>query len=362
MKKVLLSCLAFAAGAAMAIAQDEPMYPSTLDFTLNGEKELKGVNVSQTMVPYDGSQCLTIKITGVCDADAVKMDFVTPAGWDYALIDLLLNGEDSPFMTRSGNHWLPLNKIDNNYKKGNSFNFPVDGKGNYGTIYLVKGDNLWDISIDIEFNVSKSGGTDPGDDPSVGDEPAFPTHLEVATTAKGLEYSQTIEWDVLTISLTGEISEPTFDVVLDVPEGWTGFISIPYEDSIEISESGVSDRNTRSEESYWMTIEEFIEFSESSFMPITPIKGNKFTFTPNDEEQDVAIYLYKDDKVYVGDYIALETSVSAKSNPNDPTGISSVKDGDKAAYYDLNGNKVRILNNGMYIKVADGNVTKVVVK
>ena len=154
MKKVLLSCIALVAGAAMAIAQDEPVYPKTLDFTLNGEKELAGVSVSQTPVPYDGAECLTINITGECDANAITMNFVTPEGWDYALINSVIGGADTPFMTRSGNHWFPINKMESGYKKGNSFKFPVDGKESYGTIYLVNGENIWDISIDITFKVA----------------------------------------------------------------------------------------------------------------------------------------------------------------------------------------------------------------
>lgn len=75
MKKVLLSCMAIAVGATMAMAQDEPVYPTSLDFTLNGEKELSGVSVSQNMVPYDGTECLSISITGECSADAIKYGF-----------------------------------------------------------------------------------------------------------------------------------------------------------------------------------------------------------------------------------------------------------------------------------------------
>lgn len=150
MKKVLLSCIALTAAVAMAVAQD-PVYPSSLDLTLNGENELSGVTVSQKMK----SGSLNIDIKGESDADLIIMEFKTPDGWDYSLVGSVLGSTDAPFLTRSS-HWLPVSlATDQGYTEGNSLNFPVNGKEYLGTIYLAKGDNVWENPIDITCKLSK---------------------------------------------------------------------------------------------------------------------------------------------------------------------------------------------------------------
>lgn len=302
MKKVLLSCMAFAAGAAVAIAQDEPVYPSSLDFTLNGEKELSGVSVSQTMV----KESLTIDITGESDATAITMDFVTPEGWDYALIGSIIGDLDNPFKTRSS-HWLPVSlATQQGYKKGNSFSFPADGTGCMGTIYLVNGNNVWEYPIDVNFNVKHSGGSD---DPVV-DAPTFPESIGIKTSSEGLSVWQGEEDDVYTIKISGKPEEPTFDVVLSVPEGWDGFISLPYDDSIVIGESVGAQRKTRSIDPYWVDIDEAYGWGCE--------KGNVFTFTPNGEKQDVLVYLYKGNMVDAANWISLEYTEEENADPAFP--------------------------------------------
>ncbi len=496
MKKVLLSCIALAVGTAMSLAQevnnpDLPTYPSTLNFTLNGEKELPGVSVSQTMVPYDGSECLTIDITGEYDANVITMDFQTPDGWDYALIDSQIDGADSPFSTRSkeSDSWVAVKDVMG-YKEGNYFKFPVNGKQCYATIYLVKGDNVWAYPIDITAKFTKIEGTekDPNaltlpealeytlngekeltgikvkqqiddtyhlinitgecdsdkitvsfatpkgwdglmiadfygygeittvetrselslipienilgmgfkegntitfetdgeanigyialvkgdmvcstfidfditvgntngsDDPIVVDAPEFPTSVGITTYANGLEVWQGEEYDILTIRLTGEIEEETFDVVLDVPEGWDGFVSLPSDESIVIGESGIGPRKTRAEEPYWIEIDEVIDWGAE--------KGNKFTFTPNGEKQDVMIYLYKDGMVDVANWISLENNEVKSSS--DPSAVEGINVNDvNSAYFDMNGRKIANPAKGVYVKVADGKAKKIVVK
>ncbi|MDE6478626.1 MAG: hypothetical protein K2L45_00020, partial [Muribaculaceae bacterium] len=299
MKKVLLSCMALAAGAAMAIAQEEATYPSELNFTLNGEKELSGVNVSQTITQYDGAPLLTIKITGECDADALTMDFVTPEGWDYALIDLLLDGGNSPFTTRSGDLWLPINRIDKNFKKGNSFNFPVDGKDNFGTIYLVKGDSFWSNSIDIEMNVSKVGGS--GDDQPVTpptEMPEYPESLNITLNGEkelaGVTVTQTMEPyvgdDYLTVTVTGECEANEITINMATPEGWDSMLTYSdYDGASEEINPLKSKAPAKEGDDYWMPL---------SFAGwLTP--GNTITLPVDGEEWRASAYLVKGEDVYM---------------------------------------------------------------
>ncbi len=298
--------MALAAGAAMAIAQDEPVYPSVLDFTLNGEKEISGVNVSQTISQYDGAPLLTIKITGTCDADALKMDFVTPEGWDYALIDLLLDGENSPFTTsfttRSSNLWLPLNRIDKNYKKGNSFNFPTNGKDNYGTIYLVKGDSFWSNSIDIEMNVTKTGGS--GDDQPVTppvDMPEYPESLDITLNGEkelpGVTVTQTMEpyddlANNLTVTVSGKSDADLITLAFPTPEGWDYMmVRSDYEKELDDTEAVKAKAPALEDEDYWMPV------SMASWYGVAP--GNSVTFPVDGDQWGGTALLVKGEDAYM---------------------------------------------------------------
>lgn len=352
MRKVLLSCFALAAGTAMAMAQGIPEYPESLNFTLNGEKELKGVSVSHTMVPYEGTKYLKYEITGKSNANVITMDFETPDGWDYPLIALIIDGEGSPFNTRSGEskHWYPVKDVTSmGYKRGNSFNFPVNGKDIYATIYLVKEDKVWEYSIDIEFNVSKAEGS--GDVPPGTEDPDIPESLNVTViNDDGLEISQYKEEGALTLSIKGTTDDEEVNVILDVPEGWDGFISTPYDDGIEIGESSFNPRNTRAQEIYWYPIEDLIE---DGF-----IKGNRFTFKPNGKEQDVATYLYKGDDADMLNWISIEVNITKIES-----GVDYVDTQNSARYYDLHGNVTSASQAGVYVRIgADGRVSKIMVK
>ncbi len=133
MKKVLLSCIALAAGSAIAMAQALPEYPDHLDFTMNGEKELTGVTVTQEMIPYDGDDYLTITINGECDADVITLDMVTPEGWDGMLVfsqfqdnsDIELLKSKAPVATDE-DHWWSL-ELAGWFKEGNTLKFNVAG-------------------------------------------------------------------------------------------------------------------------------------------------------------------------------------------------------------------------------------------
>lgn len=348
MKKVLLSFLAIATGSAIAIAQDtsDLTLPDHLDYTLNGEKELPGVNVRQLI--DESTHVFSIK--GECEADEITVAFDIPEGWDGMMIaDTFGEGEISTVKTR-GTELIPVKDIlGQGFVEGNAITYATNGEAQWGMIALIKGDMACPTFIDYDLTVSQSGGSDvPG--PSE-DDPAYPESLVINTfPEEGLEVWQGEDFEIYTIGISGEISEPTFTVVIDIPEGWDGFISIPYEDNIVIGESGFNPKKTRAEEYYWEDIDEVLSWGA--------IKGNRFTFTPNGEEQDVAIYLYKGDQVEMVNWISLETMVSV----NLGSAVNGVNAAEKATYYDLQGNRIAKPAKGMYVKVADGKATKVVVK
>lgn len=347
MKKVLLSCIALAAGTAMAIAQEDPVYPSTLDFTLNGEKDLTGVSVNQTM----GNESLLIEITGESDVDEITMDFVTPDGWDYALIGSVIGDEDNPFKTRSS-HWLPVSlATQQGYKKGTSFSFPADGKKSYGTIYLVKGDNVWDTPIDIEFIVSKATGS--GDTSLL----EYPEHLDMTINGEaslpGITVSQELipydGDDYLTINVTGTYDADEITIDMTTPEGWDGMLTFTdygeEEDEIEPLRVKVN-----------MDEDSWVPLMFASWMGLT--ESNTLTFSVDGKEHQAMVYLVKEDNYY-----AVNIDFIFQVSKTDGSAVESINAiGGKAAYYDMNGNKIAKPDNGIYVKVANGKAAKVVVK
>ena len=314
MKKVLLSCVALAAGTAMAMAQAMPEYPEKLDITLNGEKELPGVTVAQTMEPYDGDDYLTITVSGEYDGDFITLDFPTPAGWDSMLVYSSYSGdvEDiEPLKSKAPAKddeecWMPL-EYAGWLTPSNSLTFPVDGFEWSGLAYLVKGDNYYVVNIDFVFNVAKAGGSDV----PVVEGPVFPDHFVVDTFDEGVEVTQGVEWGVYTIKVEGEVASNYVSVVIDTPEGWDGLISKNWgnEGEVIIEENNPGPRATRAEE---------VELEPISDLGEDFIKGNRFTFettyVPGFENyHTVEIRLYKGDMASVQE-VNLEVYVSKKES------------------------------------------------
>lgn len=69
-------------------------------------------------------------------------------------------------------------------------------------------------------------------------------------------------------------------------------------------------------------------------------------------------YLYLEDKVVVSNHIAVEVMVS---NDNS-SGISLVNPDANVRYYDLFGSEVVNPAKGIYVKVANGKASKVIIK
>lgn len=287
----------------------EPKYPEALDFTINGEKELAGVTVDQTM--DQGS--LSINVLGKTDADEVSMTFATPEGWDGLLIMSLADVSDIEFAkTRSEEDWFSIEYASMyGFVKGNTVTFPVDGEDNWATIALYKGDLVYQTTIVVNFEVTKN----------VSDDLVFPESLVVDTFNEGLEVTQYVDWGTLTIKVEGEVSTNTFPIVIDVPEGWDGFISCNWsEDNVIISENDQQPKRTRAEEVEMIPISEL--GSEPWYKDLVFEKGNRFTFQPTydpdyNRYQTVEIHLYKGDMA-TAKYFNLDVYVSKGEDPAIP--------------------------------------------
>ncbi|MDE5850103.1 MAG: hypothetical protein K2H38_08165, partial [Muribaculaceae bacterium] len=287
---------------AMAMAQALPEYPEKLDITLNGEKELPGVTVAQTMEPFDGDDYLTITVTGEYDGDFITLDFPTPEGWDGVLVfnNSVADDDIEPLKSKAPAKddeecWMSL-EYAGWLTPGNSLTFPVDGFEWGGSAYLVKGDNYYVIGIDFVFDVS---------------QPAkYPDHLDFtingAKELAGVTVTQELDEGVLNILASGKTTAEQVTFTFDTPAGWDGFmISAPYG---EVSEKEFI--KTRSEED-WTPIE-YLE-------PMGYVPGNSVTFVIDGEDNFAGLALIKDGKAYVSP-IAFNFSVTKEEGSGDEPG------------------------------------------
>ena len=279
----------------------EPTFPKTIEYTINGEKELAGVDV----VIKESEWGPSMSVTGKSDAETIALTFAVPEGWDGWIInaDWAEVSEQPVAKTRSEEDWMPLDFYLQNmgFVKGNTVTFAVEEEDNYATLALYKGDKVYNATIDIEYNVVPAGG-------AVTTEPVFPESIGVTTYSEGLVEEQTNDEGQITVAITGEIEETTFDVVLDVPEGWDGFVSMVQSGEVTVSgNSSVDPRMTRAEEEGWISLEEALAAEG--------VQGNKFTFKANGERSHVEVYLYKGEQVYVANSITLTANVKKYVDP-----------------------------------------------
>ncbi len=294
---------------------EAPQFPKSLEYTLNGEKELEGISVTQQ---FDDTYHL-INITGECDSETLSVTFATPEGWDGLMIADFFGFADISTITRGEAELTPVaDVLGMGFKEGNTVTVVADGEANPGYIALVKGDMVCTTFIDYDITVSKVGG---GDEP-IGDDPTFPETIGITSYAEGLNIEQTAEEGLISININGEIEEEEFDVILDVPEGWDGFISLSYDD-VEIGESVIAPRQTRAEDSLWVPVEDLVE---DDF-----VVGNKFTFKANGEEQYVSVYLYKGD---VAD-MAYTISITNEGVTQTGTAIGDLAEENQKAYEEV---------------------------
>ncbi|MDE6637677.1 MAG: hypothetical protein K2K32_05510 [Muribaculaceae bacterium] len=229
------------------------------------------------------------------------MTFGTPEGCD-GLVIMAPYGETSEIellKTRAEEDWMDLDYVTTymGFNKANTVTFACDGDDNFAYLGLVKGDKVYQSIISLSFNVSKAGGT-------TDDEPLLPESINVTTFVDGLIVDQERDSDdgSIYIDITGTITQSEYTLVLDVPEGWDGFVSMPWFGAdVTIEESGTGPRKIAATDHDWVSLDYFLGEGY--------VKGNKLTFKPTNDWEYVFTYLYKGDKVDYNTYIGFAAKV-----------------------------------------------------
>ena len=202
-----------------------------------------------------------MSIEGSCDADEITVTFDTPKGWDGFIINSSGEVSQKNFVNTRGEYdWTLVSNLYQ-FTAGNSITFPVDGEDGYATLALTLGDNAYNTTITLEYNVSK-GGDEPGDDDTV-----FPSQFEISANVEGLTIEQgTHPWyGTPLISVEGECAKDKFELTFKVPDGWDGFVFQSASDMYKSSNSPMKKANP----TFWYDLNEVLEMGYKKTNTIT---------------------------------------------------------------------------------------------
>ena len=180
--------------------------------------------------------------------------------------------------------------------------------------------------------------------------PEFPTSLNVTlSNNEGVELTVDDSQGVFLIEVTGKSSEEELTITVAVPEGFDGFVSIR---DIDMDFGiGNDPLSTRAEEAEWWPIDVLLEqgFKEA----------NTMTF-PVDGYHSGMFLLCKNGCADMNNNINVEFDVEY----DETSGVSGVNAAENATYYDLQGNRIAKPETakGIYVKVAEGKASKIIVK
>ena len=299
-----------------------------------------------------------IYVNGETESDTVTVTVEVPEGWDgfYAAVwgEDSGEGDATPYArakaasvdTSDEDMWMPLEYLTEGMplKDTNTLTFSVGEEGmSMGIMFLYKGDNALYLPINVMPSITK---------PEPPAELEFPEELTISASVPGLSISQTrVDVDYTQVTIAGSTDAESVTITFEVPEGWDGFYGMTSsefdpgdaEPLAKARKAAATD-----DEDMWMPAEMLPQMIPGMK------KTNTLTFTTDEEEQTGMLFLYKGDQVYMHQ-IAVNFDVT--------TGIDAIEAVDSAArYFNLQGVEVKNPETGVYVKVANGKVSKVIVK
>ncbi len=317
------------------VVEADPEFPAEIALTVNSD-----LNVTQG----DEQGVYTISVKGETTEDKVVIKLEVPEGWD-GFIGMTDVDYDPDFglmkMKAYATEWISVEDLEGyGFKKVTELTFPADGEDHQGTLYLYKGDQADEANqIAIEVNASKA---------AVAVDPVFPETFNVVVPATDatLEVKQGYDQDVYTISVTGESKAETVTITIEIPEGWDGFVGMT--DSEYEPEHQLFKKAAAAE---WAPLATMLAYGMK--------EGNALTFDVDGKDYQGQLYLYKGDMVDMANQIALEVNIEKSAI----TAVEAIEAADAdARYFNLQGAEVVNPGAGIYVKVANGKATKVIVK
>lgn len=337
MKKSLLLGAAIAMTAISAFSAD-PVIPDSYDLT----SDSRGVTITQG-VNEDWDDYYTIEVYGTSAKENVTLDFNLPEGWDGIIyVDRVLAAWDIR-PARVAPQWIDLDKVKSELageevQISRSIEIPVDGQTHVISCWLYSGDRA-----DMANGFLVLARIEKGEEKA----PEFPEEFDVKASVSSVSISQEIddETDVPILNVTGSTFAEDVTLTFDLPDGWDGIIGGFFSFGI-----------MKKAPAGWATINEFHQEMGGMIEDIT--EGLTITIPVDGEIHMGQYYLYSDGYVDIQHGFMVLATIE-KSMPD---GVTEIGSGTTARYFNLQGAEVAAPGNGVFIRIADGKASKVIMK
>ena len=323
-----------------------PAFPEAFEATVSVE--------SVEMTQGDEQGVYTISVKGESDQENVTVTVKVPEEWDgfLGMSEDDINPDDINPMAKIAkaaddeeDSWIPVEAmLGAGMKKANSFTFAVDGDEHTAQLYLYKGDKVYVANhVEIYFEVAKAAEPEP--------EPEFPESIGIAADSETVTIEQGYDEEIEAIAITvgGKTANDNVKFTFTLPEGWDGVIGTIAAFGAE--EPAVMARSAEE----WTTIEDF----KAAMGDEEIVEGTEITVPADGKQYIGSLHLYAGDKVYVSAGFMLAVNVAKTTS-----GITEIEgeDGEDVRYFNIHGVEVVNPTSGIYVKVANGKASKVVVK
>ncbi|MDE5568452.1 MAG: hypothetical protein K2J12_08410, partial [Muribaculaceae bacterium] len=309
---------------------------------------------SVEMTQGDEQGVYTISVKGESDQENVTVTVKVPEEWDgfLGMSEDDINPDDINPMAKMAkaaddeeDAWIPVEAmLGAGMKKANSFTFAVDGDEHTAQLYLFKGDKVYVANhVEIYFEVAKAAEPEP--------EPEFPESIGITADSETVTIEQGYDEEIEAIAITvgGKTANDNVKFTFTLPEGWDGVIGTIAAFGAE--EPAVMARSAEE----WTTIEDF----KAAMGDEEIVEGTEITVPADGKQYIGSLHLYAGDKVYVSAGFMLAVNVAKTTS-----GITEIEgeDGEDVRYFNIHGVEVVNPTSGIYVKVANGKASKVVVK
>ncbi|MDE7345533.1 MAG: Ig-like domain-containing protein [Muribaculaceae bacterium] len=353
-----------------------PAFPEFIPVSIFGEGLVDNQEINNGI--------LTIKVMGESESDEVVVVLEVPEGWDGLISDAENVSEYTVGpRTRAGEtEWQSIETLlAADWKKGNQFTFPADGLLHETMIRLYKGeqfDAAENNIISLQVTVSKIE--------EMPELPALPEKFDITVSSKDVEVWQGAYSDLkgfemsaedmeivemnqprYAIVLSGETPDKTVTLTFNLPEGWAGVYPVEFLGAPQDEEENATraEEETPWTESELMMLEDW-KYNWMSGMFDTSMKeGTVFEYTVEDNQHVYFNWLYAPLSMYGEEFDAVDMSnmfLIIDNIKSKESSVGSIESVSAVRYYNLQGAEVANPQPGVYVKVANGKASKIVVK
>lgn len=318
-----------------------PVVPTEIAYTVEGLDE---EDVMFLPADEEYGDPMTIQAMGATTSTNVKITLTVPEGWD-GFVGGELAGMIYSTKKKAQSEWKSLDEVlemDPSFTvlKDNVIEIPVDGMMHSWMFMLYKDDKV-DVNTENALAVGAFIRFDSSD-------LTYPETFGVAVNNDNLKVTQKAlyEWEN-EIEVTGTTDKVNVEITLTVPEGWDGFIGSMFEDEAEETVM-----RTRAAEPVEMDLP--ISMCEEEYGMKT---GNTIVVPADGKPHEGQYHLYYG-------YLACANVIKVKVNAaSTETGIEEIEAIDSdARFFNLQGVEVKNPEAGVYVKIANGKVSKVNIK